>query len=401
MFAPGTPQSYTCGNASQTVANLSTDPRFIAPATGDFHVQRASPVVAAGDINAPMLPPLDLDGRNRTVCGTVDMGAYEIHPQPAIAITSSSNPSVGGTPVTFTATVAPNCNVPTGHVTFLDGAAVLGTATLNQGAAGSLTTSSLIAGTHTITVQYGGDGNFDPSVSGPFTQLVTGQPTMTTLQVSPNPANPFAPVLLSSTVTGAGGVPTGSVTWTANGTPVATAQLSGGGTASATVTSLGAGSYTIVAAYSADIHFAPSASAPLVEVVNGAATAMAGFGSPNPATAVQTVTLTAVVQSLAGGGMPAGSVTFSEGTAVLGTAVLDGHGQGSVTVGPLPIGQHLIVARYAGGALFNAASASFTEAVTPVPSSVMLTAAPNPANQGQSVTLVATVAAANATPAAG
>jgi parallel beta-helix repeat protein/putative cofactor-binding repeat protein len=151
------------------VGNISIDPQFISPTSGNFQVQRSSPVVGAGDITAPMIPAADLAGKNRTVCGRIDMGVYELHPQPSIAVTSSNNPSVGGTSVTFNTQVPGNCNIPTGTVTFMDGSTVLGTVTLTPGAAASLTTSSLTVGTHTITVTYPGDFNFDPSISSPLT----------------------------------------------------------------------------------------------------------------------------------------------------------------------------------------------------------------------------------------
>ena len=56
------------------------------------------------------------------------------------------NPSIGGSPVTFTATVAAGAGTPTGTVTFSDGATALGTVTLTSGQA-TLTTSALGVGT--------------------------------------------------------------------------------------------------------------------------------------------------------------------------------------------------------------------------------------------------------------
>ena len=78
-------------------------------------------------------------------------------------VTSSLNPSVFGQSVTFTATVSaaspPGPGTPTGTVTFMDGAAVLGTGNLSAGVA-TFTTSSLISCNPTpSTAVYGGDGN--------------------------------------------------------------------------------------------------------------------------------------------------------------------------------------------------------------------------------------------------
>ena len=72
-----------------------------------------------------------------------------------LALTGSSTPAAAGSALTFTATVAGVA--PTGSVTFYDGAATLGTGTVNGSAQASLTTSSLAVGTHSITARYPGD----------------------------------------------------------------------------------------------------------------------------------------------------------------------------------------------------------------------------------------------------
>jgi hypothetical protein len=82
---------------------------------------------------------------------------------------TASNPSVVfGQPVTFTAQVTPPTS---GKVTFLDGGSVLGSATLQSGAA-AFTTSSLLGGAHAITAQYDG-GSYAPSISAIFNLTVT------------------------------------------------------------------------------------------------------------------------------------------------------------------------------------------------------------------------------------
>ena len=59
-------------------ANLTTDPLFLDPARGDYHVRLDSPAVNAGD-DAPAggLGPLDLDREERRQGPAVDIGAYE------------------------------------------------------------------------------------------------------------------------------------------------------------------------------------------------------------------------------------------------------------------------------------------------------------------------------------
>jgi hypothetical protein len=94
---------------------------------------------------------------------------------PTISLVSSGlNPSVAGQNVTFIANVSttgPFTNFPTGTVTFLDGATVLGTAMLTNGV-GAFSTTSLAVGSHTITVSYAGTASIAASVSPAMTQIV-------------------------------------------------------------------------------------------------------------------------------------------------------------------------------------------------------------------------------------
>ncbi len=96
-----------------------------------------------------------------------------VTPMPLV---SSSNPSVLGASVTFTATVTGNS--PTGTVIFTDnGATISGCSAVALSGAGNsktaaCSTSGLAAGAHNITAYYGGDGNNPPAVSVPLTQTV-------------------------------------------------------------------------------------------------------------------------------------------------------------------------------------------------------------------------------------
>ena len=57
--------------------NLSSDPMFRNPGSGDYHLSR-SPCMNSGTNMAWMTGALDLDGVPRIVNGNVDMGAYEV-----------------------------------------------------------------------------------------------------------------------------------------------------------------------------------------------------------------------------------------------------------------------------------------------------------------------------------
>ena len=112
-------------------------------------------------------------------------------------LTSSLNPAVVGSSVTFTAILAGNGGTlgatPPGSVNFLDGTTVLATVTLSSGTA-SFTTNTLALGTHPITVVYAGTANFLAVTSAVLNQVITNAaapppppPPSFTLTVTPNP----------------------------------------------------------------------------------------------------------------------------------------------------------------------------------------------------------------------
>ena len=387
LFNPGTPGLSNCPLSN---GNLSVDPLFRNPASGNFHLQPSSQVIAAGDLNAPDIPSTDLGGKARTVCDTIDMGAYEFHPHPPIALSSSNNPAQGGSSVTFTAKLTGNCNVPTGVVTFLDGSVSLGTGKLNGSGIATFTTSFLVVGQHNITASYPGDFNFGKSTSSVLVQTVIGDPTTTSLTVSPNPAIAFSPIALGSIVTSPYITPNGTVVFTAGSETLATATLDASGRASATISTLGGGSYSITANYQATTLFHASSSAPVQESVLGANTATILTASPNPVAITQAVTLTAVVRDTQGPTVPAGSVEFMDGTTNLGIAALNASGLAALTVSTLGAGTQVITANYAGSANFNPSNATVSETVALIGTSLALAASPNPANNGQTVTLTTT-----------
>src|SRR5207244_10166284 len=109
----------------------------------------------------------------------------------ATALLASVNPSNFGQSVTFTATVTSGAGTPSGTVQFKDNGTNLGApVALNAGGVATFITSSLTAGTHTITADYSGDGNFLTS-SGTLTgsQSVNAQPGLSINDVSTTEGN--------------------------------------------------------------------------------------------------------------------------------------------------------------------------------------------------------------------
>jgi hypothetical protein len=263
-----------------------------------------------------------------------------------IALSASANPATYAAPVSLIAVITSNGGVATGTVTFTDGAATVGTATLDATGTATLTTSALAPGTHSIVANYAGDGKASASVSTPLT-LVVKELTQTALASSANPGQTLSPVTFTATVTNAGvGVATGNVTFTDGSTTLGAAAVNGSGVATLTVPGLTAGAHTIVATYAGDGSDFPSASTALTETVNLLPTTTSLTGVPTNPANPQEVTLIAVV---AGNGTPppSGTVTFVSGGVTLGSATV-----GATGVATLPIylqgASETVTATYSG-----------------------------------------------------
>jgi hypothetical protein len=173
---------------------------------------------------------------------------------PTAVVASSSLTSNYGSAVRFTATVSGPDTTPTGIVTFYDGATSLGTGTLDGTGVATLTTSALVVGTHSITVQYGGDSNFSPVTSAAITQTVVSVSATINVTSTANPSTYGNSVTFNITVAGTGAVPTGTVTITDGGTTLGTETLNNG-TASLTLDTLTAGSHNLSFTYSGDSNY--------------------------------------------------------------------------------------------------------------------------------------------------
>ena len=100
------------------------------------------------------------------------------------ALTSSGSPVVAGTNVTFTATVTTTTGVPSGIVIFTDGTTVLGQQTLDATGVATLSTTTLAAGSQTITATFQASPTFASSTAT-LTQVITAPVGSFTLTVTP------------------------------------------------------------------------------------------------------------------------------------------------------------------------------------------------------------------------
>ncbi len=108
--------------------------------------------------------------------------------------------------------------------------------------------------------------------------------------------------------------------------------------------------------------------------VTPASTATTVTSSGSPATVGANVTFTATVTTTTG--VVAGSVNFSDGATLLGTAVLNSSGVATFSTSTLSVGSHTITAAFQANTNFNASSATLTQVMNAPAGSFTLTASP-------------------------
>ena len=316
-----------------------------------------------------------------------------------VGVHSSPNPSTYGTAVNFTATVTSSGSVtPTGTVAFLDGTTQIGTATI-VGTTGIATfsTSSLAAGSHTITASYKGDSNDGPGTSLPLSQSVNLAPTTTTLNAAPSPGIAGKAVTLTATVAGTGTAAiSGTVAFTDGTTTLGSAKVGANGTAVVTAT-LAPGAHALVATYSGDANNNTSASVATPFTVILATTSVVLTSSGSPAVVLSAVTFTATVTG--NGGMPTGAVTFTVDGGIAGTANLNASGVATFTDSALLVGTHTVSAGYAGDADDSpSTSTALSQVETPIATTTSLGTSGTTGTDPQAVLVATTLGSSGPTP---
>jgi len=328
---------------------------------------------------------------------------------------TSSTPDVrsvvAGQSLTFTAAVtntgAPG-NAPTGTVTFQDTVyfvpspgnltstttVLASNVPLDGTGHASVTTSELTADTHFVTAIYSGDANFSTG-NAALIQTVHGYASNTALASSHNPSSVAQAVTFTATVVATPpgiGTPTGMLAFQEGNNILTQVPLNGSGVASFNTSALTLGSHTVSAVYASDTAFAASSGNTVQVVQSVITTTTTVSSSPNPSTLGQSVTFMASVTS--GSGVPAGAVTFTEGSTVLAANVaVDGNGHAAFSTAALAEGSHIITATFTGASGWANSSGSDNvspQVVNKSATTTALGASPNPSFVGQTVTLTAT-----------
>ncbi|WP_058187431.1 Ig-like domain-containing protein [Terracidiphilus gabretensis] len=291
----------------------------------------------------------------------------------ATALTASPNPAYALQTVTLAAKITTTANgTPTGTVTFNDGAILLGTANLAANGTAMLpaTFPAVSATPHQLTATYSGDSTFSSGTSAPYPETIQFNPTTTLITTMlPNPVSAYSTVTLSATVsssTSTGNFPTGSVTFTTAGMTLGTGVLVNGSVSIPVIAPAVPGGYRIVANYSGDTAFFPSASPSQVLQVIRSTASVTITSSENPSVFGDSVTFAGVVSS-ANPAPISGHLQFFDGTKAIGpNFTLDETGTAAFSISTLAVGRHSITAVYSGNPyILNTTSSVLSQVVTP------------------------------------
>jgi 6-phosphogluconolactonase (cycloisomerase 2 family)/sugar lactone lactonase YvrE len=252
---------------------------------------------------------------------------------------------------------------PTGTVTLYDNGVAVVTLTLGGNGLAYYTANPFNVGANVMTASYSGDSHFAAGVSSPVT--ITVLPAPVTFTASCWGGTPWT-VAYQCTVSVSASTttqPGGNITYSLDGASPTSVALSGGTAAFTVPTIPAAGSHTLTLNYAAQGNFAAGATiTKTFTTAQGQTQLLVTPSNYNPA-AGSSVTLSGTATTPSSG-IPTGSVTFYDGTAVIGTSAINAStGAVSYTVVGITKGSHSYSAKYAGSTNYTAAT-SGTSVVT-------------------------------------
>lgn len=159
----------------------------------------------------------------------VGPGSFTFAPDPGLASTATTAAAVSGTYGQASEVVAQvSGSAPTGTVTVSEGATVLGAATVSGGTARvSVPGTALGAGTHALTVSYGGDAGHAASATTTTATIARARSSVSASVVPKRPQAGTRPTVKVA-VRGAGVTPSGRVVVRRAGKAIATGTLKAG-----------------------------------------------------------------------------------------------------------------------------------------------------------------------------
>src|ERR1039458_8180925 len=241
-----------------------------------------------------------------------------------------------------------------------------------------------------IAADLTGNGKLDLIGIGSVMLNTSGYATTTQIRSSLNPSSLNQPVTFTAAVTSRSRtIPDGELVTFYDGTTAIASVALAGGTAAYSTSTLSARTHSIKARYSGDALLAPS-SGSVTQAVLKYTTTTTLRSSPNPPAYWQPVTLKATV--ISAGPAPTGTVTFRNGSVILGSRTLNAGGIATLTTTKIPVGTDALTATYNGDASNSkSVSAAITQTVSQAAISMVLTSTPNPSAFGESVKFTATL----------
>ena len=328
---------------------------------------------------------------------TVTVAPSTVNPGQATTLTVTAYNNDNTVDTTYTGTINitctdPACVLPTGSYTFTAGDN--GTHVFPSTLTPPLNFNTL--GIWTVTVT---DTTFTPgkTYTGTSNQVTVVTTPAVMLTSSVNPVLVNGNTTLTATVSSAYGTPTGTVTFMDGSNVLGTGTLNASGVATLTVSFSTAGNHPLTVSYPGAGFFQAANSAILNETVNTLGTTLGLTSSVNPVNVNANTVLTATATSSSG--TPTGTVTFLDGTTVLGTAPLNASGIATLTVSFSAPGTHPLTASYPATGPYQAATSPIVnENVQNFTPTITLSSSVNPVLITGSTTLSASLTSSAGSP---
>ena len=306
-------------------------------------------------------------------CGGIESGFATSNVTGSAKKSTSTSFSIGPNPIPnagnvelFVKVSGPS-GTPTGNVTFSAGELTLTTVPLANGSINvSFPVNPYPAGTYQVTATYQGDSNYASSISAPVTATILPARSATTVVLydldsfeAPLNSQINATAQIFSTLEDSD--PSGFVNYYINGQSVGSASIGTGGFVDARIdlTGFSAGTYLLNASYPGDFANAPASAIPVVLYIGVSPDETFLGVSPITVSAPANETFTARIYNDNDDTFPvSGSVVFTTGNTVIGSAPVNSSGYATLTASTkgIPPGAYPVVATFQGNSKFGQSS---------------------------------------------
>ncbi len=295
--------------------------------------------------------------------------------QPALAAYAASTASVGltvssvtpavGSPVIFTAAVSASTSTPSGTVTFsVDGTVTSPAVEISSGTVAYSYSGFTTSGRHTVTAAYSGDSTYAAGSASVTVNALLSAPVISVLATPAAPVTGSA-VVLTASVSGPSGAPTGTVSFFVdmNSTAAGIVTLSNGIAAFSYSGFNTAGVHAITATYNGDATYQSSSASSSVTVASPAHSVTPTVQltvTPNAIFIGTPIAIAVAVTVTGTGSTPTGTVSYTIDGVPASTGTLISAKTSLTYPGFSAAGTHSVLATYSGDGTYVPASASST-----------------------------------------